>query len=635
MSNRNTNDVSHGGGGGGSSSGTGNRGLGGGDYRSGGDQGQGHPDEIHNMYANAAARFSSMGGGGGVGSIGGGGGDIGSPLHGPQSQGQRTAAEMMGMNMNNLSSMMMGGGGMNVNNMTSGMSTAAAGGIPDMDMLALYRAKEKMAMMNARRAAFLQGQVGSGGDDQQLQQAYQHQYQQQQQQHQQHHQQYQHQHQGLFGNMPSGGYDGNRLASYLQEGGGAAPHGSTMGSNDINIAAALKKRRIMDDDAIIARRTNNSSTTASTTNTKSGKRRKKAKKDADMPRRALSAYNIFFSEQRRKILDEIDSKSKEETKKTDKEDDSSEAKKEGTDDKDDATASAKKKSSDKDEEKDEEGDKSKQEGKGEEKKKPALGEEAKEENDDEEEEEGGKKKKSKSKEDNEEEDSEATLATRTFFPTRTKRAHRKVHGKIGLVQLAREVSKRWKALDSVSRSHFEGLAEEDRKRHKVVMAEYQQRKTAENMLNMGGKKDEADSRTDEKHYEGDEGAPDALTQDIRETITHQHQQRLLAEMMIARQSANADPMSRLGGGGGAGAGDFASSMGMSTPFGQQGGGGGGMGGMQNVQDMQAVQRAIMIQRHRWMEMGGGGGNNMGGGNGTGMGGGNMGGSNGGMGGNMG
>ena len=56
-------------------------------------------------------------------------------------------------------------GGLNSMSGMGGMGSMGAGmssGMPDMDMIALYRAKEKMAMMNARRAAFLQG---GGGDD--------------------------------------------------------------------------------------------------------------------------------------------------------------------------------------------------------------------------------------------------------------------------------------------------------------------------------------------------------------------------------------------------------------------------------------------------------------------------------------
>ena len=57
-----------------------------------------------------------------------------------------------------------------------------------------------------------------------------------------------------------------------------------------------------------------------------GKRRKKNKKSSDMPRRALSAYNIFFSEQREVILKEIEAKEKgEDAVKKEEEDDAKEA----------------------------------------------------------------------------------------------------------------------------------------------------------------------------------------------------------------------------------------------------------------------------------------------------------------------
>jgi hypothetical protein len=147
------------------------------------------------------------------------------------------------------------------------------------------------------------------------------------------------------------------------------------------------------------------------------KRRKKAagsggkQKPSDMPRRALSAYNIFFSEQRQLILKDIA------------------AKESGSDGEEESSAAS-----------------------------------------------------------GEQQDSTATeepsVLNRTFFPTRQKRAHRKVHGKIGLVVLARTVSKRWSELSADKRTYYQDLADQDKMRHKAAMAVYQERKAAESMLNI-------------------------------------------------------------------------------------------------------------------------------------------------------
>lgn len=197
-----------------------------------------------------------------------------------------------------------------------------------------------------------------------------------------------------------------------------------------------------------------------------------------------------------------------------------------------------------------------------------------------------------------------------------------------VVELAREVSKRWKELDPVTRKHYQELAEEDRKKHKEIMAEYQERKAAENMVSMGGRDEDGQAVLHGGMQMGIMGGPDGMMgglgggggmnmamseQDMRENMAHQYQQRILAEMMAERRSAqqrmNLNMMNRFGPGPGGVGGSMNASMNTAMMQSMNGGmndssHGGGGGGSHEMNAMLEYQR-LRMRMMSGMSMGNG------------------------------
>jgi hypothetical protein len=170
------------------------------------------------------------------------------------------------------------------------------------------------------------------------------------------------------------------------------------------------------------------------------KETKKGKRPADMPRRPLSAYNFFFSEERERVLAALPDPSGQNG--------GDDAKKESEDAKKDETLMATNPAAD------------------------STDQVKKDESSETTTDEATKDSEAADKEDDKKQSNTERLLALRNSQRNVRRPHRKTHGKIGFKALAKLIGERWRALPAEKREYYTKLAETDLARYKEQMKEY-------------------------------------------------------------------------------------------------------------------------------------------------------------------